>query len=122
MEEAAVQLSWRETRTLDILPLLCGVSMLSRPALADVLKPLFQHLKARSSSWIEVPALFHDVVHHLRTSIGTIHLIPFFHPRNDLFQRLKQKEDLFFIVHWYKHYGHFLNLLPQRLITLTILG
>lgn len=62
-----------------------GVSVLSRPALADVLKPLFQHLKARPSSRIEIPALFHDVVHHLRTAVGTIHLVPFFHPRNDLF-------------------------------------
>lgn len=64
---------------------LWGVSVVSRPALDDMLKPLFQHLKARPSSRIQIPALFHDVVHHLGTAIGTIHLVPFLHPWNDLF-------------------------------------
>lgn len=51
-------------------------------SLGDVLQPLLQHLEAGPSSGIQVPALFHDVVHHFRAAFWTVHLVALLHSRH----------------------------------------
>lgn len=64
------------------------VSVLSDPSLSfshplgDMLKPLFQHLKTWSGGGIQVPALFHDVIHDFRTAVRTVHFVAFLHSRH----------------------------------------
>lgn len=52
---------------------------------ADVMQPLLEHFKARSSRRVEVPALLHHVVHDFRTAVRTAHLVPVLHPRHHVF-------------------------------------
>lgn len=61
-------------------------------AFADMLQPLLQHVKAWPRRRIQIPALLHDVVHHFRTAVRTVHLVSLLHSRHKVFQWLKKRK------------------------------
>lgn len=76
-----------ERQSLAKLPYMSQL-LFSLHAFADMLQPLLEHMKAWPCRRIQVPALLHDVVHHFRTAVRTVHLVSLFHTRYNVFQWL----------------------------------